>query len=83
MLIGVSIGTAIRLLISLVGAAILMRFTSISPFRLVVFWGLSYGLFLLAETGITIWLLRTVIWEDQEVNNERVPEYVWYADRVH
>ena len=78
-LIGISIGAVIRLLIGLGGVAIILRFTSISPFWLIIFFGLSYGLFLLVETMITVWLLKTVTWEEQ---NDGMAEYVWYADRL-
>ena len=62
-LVGVSIGAVVRFVIGLGGIAVILRFTVISPDWLIVFFVLSYSLFLLAETAISVWLLRTVTWD--------------------
>lgn len=82
MLIGVSIAAGIRLLISLGGVAVVLYFTSISPLWLIVFFASAYGLFLLIETAIAIRLLRTITWNQQDSQDDRTYEYVWYADRL-
>lgn len=77
-LISVTVGAVIRLLIGLGGIAIILYFTSISPLWLIVFFGCSYGLFLLVETAISVWLLKTTVRNQQD---DGMGKHLWHADR--
>jgi hypothetical protein len=63
-LVAVFTGAVIRFLISAAGIVIILRFTAIQPLWLVVFFVLSYVFFLLIETAVTIWLLKTITWNN-------------------
>ncbi len=59
-------GAAVRFVITLAGVVVLLLCTSIKPFWLVIFLGLSYGLFLGAETAVILWMLRSIEWMEDE-----------------
>ena len=63
---GVFLGAAARFVITLAGVVVLLLCTSVKPFWLVIFWGLSYGLFLCAETAVVLWMLKAVEWMEDE-----------------
>ncbi len=63
---GVFLGAAVRFVITLAGVVVLLLCTSVKPFWLVIFGGLSYGLFLCAETAVVLWMLKSVEWIEDE-----------------
>ncbi len=62
---GFFVGAAIRLVSAFGGICLLLWWTSIQPLWLVVFFGLSYGMFMTAEIAIVLWLLKVVVWNEE------------------
>lgn len=65
---GFFIGAFIRFGLGFGGICLLLLGTSIQPLWLVVFFGLSYAFFTAAETAIVLWLLKAVVWNQEDAN---------------
>lgn len=63
---GFFVGAAVRLVLGFGGIGLLLMGTSIQPFWLVVFFTLSYGMFMAAETAVVLWLLKAVVWNQED-----------------
>lgn len=62
---GFFVGAALRLVLAFGGICLLLWKTSIQPLWLVVFFGVSYGMFIAAETAVILWLLKAVVWTEE------------------
>lgn len=65
---GILIGSMIRLLIGPVGVVIILAFTDVDRGWFLIYLGITYVLFLGADTAIGIGLLKRVKWNDDDVS---------------